>query len=512
MDSQTAILIAAVALTGGAAVTFAIQLEKSKKVIAELSADLAEAARQEKALIDYSLDVICTMDAGGKFTSVSKSAKKIWGFDPQELIGRPYMELVHPEDRAGQAINVGAHSFAAPYENRVERKDGKIIYVRWAFYWSETGQNLYCVARDITERKTAENLLKESENRMRSIIEHMPVGLLIVNEQGKIETTNPKAREIFGFNPKEMNEKKLGTLISGAGNDADTLTEILQKGYARLVDMEAIRKSGEEFPIELSLSDFKSAEGTRYLASIQDITERHEVERLKREFTSMVTHDLRTPLTSILAFLNILDAGAFGELSEKGREKIAVAERNVGRLVQLVNDLLDIEKLDSGMFKLDFADVKISNMIERSIESVRALAEQNEIKIESTIQDGEVTADGDRLVQVVVNLLSNALKFSPPGSTIDVSAQKAGDSIEVAVRDRGRGVPKEHQESIFERFSQVQTADGRRGIGTGLGLALCKAIVEAHHGTIGVDSDGTNGSRFWFRIPEPARIGAPENS
>jgi PAS domain S-box-containing protein len=207
-------LIAALVLSLSAAAALVVALKNKELLLLELKAELAEAARQEKALIDYSLDVICTMDAGGKFTSVSKSATKIWGYDPQELIGTPYMDLVHKDDRAGQAINVGAHSFAAPYENRVVRKDAKIIYVRWAFYWSETGQNLYCVARDITERKTAENLLKESENRMRSIIEHMPVGLLIVNDQGKIETTNPKAREIFGFDVKEMNEKKLGALIS----------------------------------------------------------------------------------------------------------------------------------------------------------------------------------------------------------------------------------------------------------------------------------------------------------
>lgn len=505
---MTAIAISGFLICLVAAIWLALALRESKARIGKLSgdvekltADLAEAARQEKALVDYSLDVICTMDAAGKFTSVSKSARKIWGYEPEELIGRPYMDMVLEEDRPGGAINVSAASFAAPYENRVRRKDGKVIYVRWAFYWSETGQNLYCVARDITERKTAENLLKESEARMRSIIEHMPVGLLIVKEDGRIETANPKAREIFGFDRGEMAQRALNELVTSTENGGERLTEILEKGYARLVEMEAVRKSGDAFPIELSMSDFKSNEGIRHLASIQDISERHEVERLKREFTAMVTHDLRTPLTSIQAFLAILDAGGFGELSEKGHEKVAVAERNVSRLVQLINDLLDIEKLDAGLFQLDLEPVEVASIVERSVEGVRALAEQNKIAIETKVQNAVVTADGDRLVQVVVNLLSNAIKFSPADSTIVVGSSTTAEWVEIAVEDEGRGVPKEHQESIFERFSQVHVADGRRGIGTGLGLALCKAIIEAHKGTIAVDSDGSKGSRFYFRIP-----------
>jgi len=229
--------------------------------------------------------------------------------------------------------------------------------------------------------------------------------------------------------------------------------------------------------------------------------ERLEVERMKQEFISMVSHDLRSPLNSVLAFLNMLPEGVYGELSELGVNKANVANRNITRLIGLINDLLDAEKLESGKLTMNFTTIDLADILERSVESMRGLAEKEEVIIELPPVDMQIEADGDRLMQVVINLLSNAIKFSPKGGRIKLTATAAGDRVAVKVQDEGRGIAPRYQKMIFERFQQVTTSDGTEKGGSGLGLAICKAIVEQHGGIIGVDSQEGKGSTFWFKIP-----------
>ncbi len=236
---------------------------------------------------------------------------------------------------------------------------------------------------------------------------------------------------------------------------------------------------------------------------------REEIQQLKQRFMQMVSHDLRTPLTSIRAFLTIVKEGAYGELTAKGMERADGAERSAVRLLALVNDLLDVEKLESGMFEMEFKDIPIAQVVQRSLDSVRAVAEQKEIAIEAQDSKAFVHADGDRLVQVLVNLLSNAIKYSPPGSPVTISVTEAAGLVEVRVTDRGRGIPAHLRDAIFERFKQVEIKDAKEKGGTGLGLAIAKAMIEQHGGSIGVDSEEGKGSSFWFRVPASREPGAP---
>ncbi|HEY9716978.1 MAG TPA: HAMP domain-containing sensor histidine kinase [Trichormus sp.] len=230
---------------------------------------------------------------------------------------------------------------------------------------------------------------------------------------------------------------------------------------------------------------------------------RAAVEKLKQEFLSMVTHDLRTPLTSVRAALTILGTGAHGQLNQNGQETLDDAEANVVRLINLINDLLDIDKLESGKFELDIDEVALTSVVQRSISAVEGYAKQQQVNIVSAVDDtGLIYADGDRLVQVLVNLLSNAIKFSRASQTVTLRAHPISEQeYQFAVIDEGRGVAPEVKDKIFRRFEQATIEDSKELGGSGLGLAICKAIVEEHHGTIGVDSEFGKGSTFWFRIP-----------
>jgi signal transduction histidine kinase len=230
--------------------------------------------------------------------------------------------------------------------------------------------------------------------------------------------------------------------------------------------------------------------------------ERKEMERMKQEFVSMISHDLRTPLTSIQVFVNMLSKGLMGQVPEPVTKKAQMADRNATRLIGLINDLLDIDKMESGQLELSLEETSLPAIIERSVESVRGFAEKEGILIEwRGCEPITVNADGDRIVQVMVNLLGNAVKFSPKDASVRIAVEKQGAEARVAVIDKGRGVPEHLRTAIFERFKQVSTKDATEKKGTGLGLAICKAIVEQHGGVIGCDSVEGQGSTFWFKLP-----------
>lgn len=225
-----------------------------------------------------------------------------------------------------------------------------------------------------------------------------------------------------------------------------------------------------------------------------------KAEQTKAEFISMISHDLRSPLTSLQFTFALAEKGAFGEINEKGKERFSRAEYTVERLVKLINELLDIEKMEAGMLNMVTVPEELDTIVKRAIDSVTGLAETKSIEIEAPQSGLRVNVEGDRIVQVLVNLISNAIKFSPENSKITVSSTELPTGIKVTVADQGRGIPPDKLKIIFDRFSQVEHEDATTHGGTGLGLAICKAVIEGHGGIIGVDSVDGEGSRFWFIV------------
>ncbi|MEM1395635.1 MAG: ATP-binding protein, partial [Cyanobacteria bacterium P01_H01_bin.150] len=233
----------------------------------------------------------------------------------------------------------------------------------------------------------------------------------------------------------------------------------------------------------------------------KDITERQIVERMKNEFVSVVSHELRTPLTSIRSALGLLSKGSLNNKPQKSQRMLEIAFDNTNRLVRLINDILDIERINSGKVTMEKQHCNASKLMMQAVDEMRAMAERAEVKLALKPIEVQLWADPDRIVQTLTNLLSNAIKFSPPDSTVSLNAKLENSQVLFQVKDRGRGIPEDKLETIFDRFQQVDASNSRNQGGTGLGLAICRSIVQQHGGNIWVKSTLEKGSTFYFTLP-----------
>lgn len=349
--------------------------------------------------------------------------------------------------------------------------------------------------------------LDAARRKERAIVENAIDVICSFDEDGKFTAVSPASQQLFGYPNTELIGKRFDelVLVDDMRSTGEAISEIKNGEGRGQFENRIKRKDGTVFDVLWAIQ-WSEAEQLMFCVA-HDITERKEIERMKQEFVAMVSHDLRTPLTSIQGFLTLLQTGMYGDLNDNGAHNLNIAEANTSRLISLINDLLDIEKMESGKLKMEMGKTEIADVFDRSIGAVIGFAEQQKVHLVADETSLVALADRDRLVQVVVNLISNAIKFSPKESVVRLQARQIDDFVEVRVVDKGRGVPTEFREAIFERFQQVQTTDATKKGGSGLGLAICKAIVEGHQGTIGVDSEEGKGSEFWFRVPlQPSLI------
>jgi signal transduction histidine kinase/CheY-like chemotaxis protein len=243
-----------------------------------------------------------------------------------------------------------------------------------------------------------------------------------------------------------------------------------------------------------------------------DIAEYRRMERLKDEFVSVVSHELRTPLTSIRGALGLVAGGAMGELPGGAKRMVDIAAQNADRLVRLVNDILDIERMESGRVSMELRRCSVEDLLERALVEMKPMADAAGVELSKQVSEAVAIADPDRIVQTATNLLSNAIKFSNAGGQVRIQTQSVDGKVRVAISDEGRGIPPEHQARIFDRFQQVDASDARDKGGTGLGLAICKSIVERHGGRIWVESEPGRGSTFFFTLPAVEEVGAVQGT
>lgn len=477
------------------------------RIFHDMASTLEKMERRERAMIEKSVDVICSVDTSSKFAEVSPASLAVWGYEPEELVARRVVDIVVAEDmsklvEAQQQLAQGRP--AALSEVRIVRKDDAIVYTSWSLSWSPSDQVYFCVVHDITARKAAEELLQENEARIRLVIESMPVALLIAEPDGTVEATNMAAEQLFGYKNEEIAGEPLSLLFAPGNSKGKQIGALAEDLLGRLGELEAVCKDGRTIFTDVSVSRFEFRSRSRILLAALDATEKHEIERLKQEFVSMISHDLRTPLTSIQGSLALLVQGNYGELTAKAKSVVHRVDANLSRVMMLLDGLLDLEKMQAGKMHLRPEVIEMASVVSRAVNAVSYLAEKKGITLVVKDEPLEGLADGPKLVQVLANLLSNAIKFSPDHSRISVGWQSLPEEIEVWVEDQGRGISCAWQQAIFERFSQVTVEDHTQLGGKGLGLAICKAIVEAHGGRIGVVSEEGVGSKFWFRIPQPA--------
>ncbi|MFN8092905.1 MAG: PAS domain S-box protein [Vicinamibacteria bacterium] len=358
-----------------------------------------------------------------------------------------------------------------------------------------------------------QDALRESEARSRAILDSALDAIVTIDHEGLVTEWNPAAEALFGHSREDVLGHPLAEAVIPEDlreSHATGLVRYAATGVGRVLgrrlEMPAMRKDGSLFPAEVSIARIERDGPAAFTAFIRDVTERTEVERLKRQFVSTVSHELRTPLTSIRGSLGLLAAGAVGELGEEARETVAIAERNTVRLIRLINDILDLERLEAGRFTLEIAPVELDVVLRRAVESVSAYAADRRVSIPAPQTGAVALGDEGRLVQVVVNLLSNAIRFSPEGSRVTLRVESGEGPHRVEVADEGSGVSAELRRQIFEPFFQVEGTDARQRGGSGLGLAICKALVEQQGGEIGVErQEAGEGSLFWFTVPRGER-------
>ncbi len=360
----------------------------------------------------------------------------------------------------------------------------------------------------LDERQRTQEELRFSQARFARILDIADDAIISINGFQRITLFNQGAEKIFGYSAQEVIGQGLNLLLPQRFFQAHR-QHVVDFGQSpnvarRMGERREIygrRKDGTEFPAEASISKIDMGEETFYTVILRDVTERKQIERMKDEFVSVVSHELRTPLTSIHGSLGMLASGLLPTDSEQGKRLLQIATDSSERLVRLINDILDIERIESGKTKMEPQICDIVDLITQAVNVMQPLADKAGVTLSICAVSGQVLADCDRIVQTLTNLLSNAIKFSSAESTVWLGAQQEGNEVLLTVKDTGRGIPTDKLESIFERFQQVDSSDSRNHDGTGLGLAICRSIMQQHGGRIWAESTLGEGSTFYVTLP-----------
>lgn len=360
------------------------------------------------------------------------------------------------------------------------------------------------------ERGRADDLRRQQE----ILLDAVSDGICGLDREGKVRFANPAAWRLLGAKPESLTGRALHDLLHGSAPHERACSQDcpLRKSTVQpnstAGEENFFRADGNSFPAEYVLTPIHgSGSLSGWVLSFRDITQRYALDRMKDEFISTVSHELRTPLTSIRGALGLLNSGMLGEVGEKASSLLRIALTNSDRLVRLINDILDLERIQSGREPLAFRTVQLADIVKQAIEDLQPMAEQAGVKLTHDATRVEITADPDRLLQVITNLLANAVKFSPPNSPVSVMLRPGVTGVIFSVIDQGRGIPADKLETIFGRFQQVDASDSRQKGGSGLGLAICRTIVLQHSGRIWAERNPVRGSTFRIFLPyHPAPV------
>ncbi len=382
----------------------------------------------------------------------------------------------------------------------------RVSYGRLTEDYTEINQRL---ERQLIELEEVRRQVEASGRKLALFAERAPIAVIELDTEGRIHEVNREAENLFGYPAAELIEKRasIKILVRPANHEEfDRGWQNLLKTHESLAGLKISnpRRDGIEVVCEWTVTPLVNSEGSviSIIAQGRDITQQLEADRLKQEFTSTLSHELRTPLTSIIGSLQLVNSGVLGELNADQAELTEVAERNGQRLLDLINDILDIEKIESGKLTLFPEPMPMDELMSESVKLNQGFADRYEVKLVTEgVRNIVVNADRKRLLQVMTNLISNAAKFSPAGGSVEIGMEEKSGRVKVSVGDRGAGIPESFRNRIFGRFAQADSADTRAKGGTGLGLAICKRLIELMDGTIGFDGREGGGTVFWFELP-----------
>lgn len=495
---------------------------------------IRESEARYRQIVEGSLGLVCTHDLNGRMLSINRHGAQSFGRAVDDVIGHSLTEFINPERKhliapyfealvsTGEAQGLmhlrhtNGEERVLAYRNRlVEPTDGERYVLGFAV--------------DITDQVRAEDQLRALIRQSNSVLESVGDGIYGIDLQGRVTVINPAAAQMLGYRPEEMLGRNMHELVHHTRPDGTAYPEAECPIQGSLEDLTTIRvaneifwrKDGTSFPVEyvaqpqIVLPDEADGGGpgraVGVVVAFTDISERNALDRMKDEFISTVSHELRTPLTSLRAALGLVSGGQLDDRPEKARQMMEIAIGNTDRLVRLVNDILDLERIGSGKAEMHFLSCSIEEIFRRAVTLLQAPTAKANVRFTVAANGVTVWADPDRILQTVTNLLSNAIKFSPPAGDVPSEIQLRAtytrtDEALIEVEDHGRGIPADKLEVIFERFHQGDASDSRAMGGTGLGLAICRSIVKQHGGRIWVTSAVGEGSTFHFTLPtQPSR-------
>ncbi|MGB7416487.1 MAG: PAS domain S-box protein, partial [Thermosynechococcaceae cyanobacterium] len=498
----------------------------------QLNLELQERKEAETALqisqdrfagiLEIAEDAIISVDANQNITLFNQGAERIFGYTAADILGQP-LDVLLPLDST-QYHRQQIQTFGqAPQHSREmgerrevygRRRDGSEFPAEASISKLELGsETIYTVIlRDISQRKQAQETLEQLSHQNELILNAIGEGLCGLNLQGQFTFVNAAAEQSLGYTATELIDRSIELLLPSTHERKDfaPIYASLQTGTMQTLQTATFcRKNQSCFPVEyLTTPIVERGQIVGAVLTFKDISDRQIMERMKDEFISVVSHELRTPLTSIHGSLRMLASGMLGAQPDKSQRLLKIAAESTDRLVRLINDILDVERIESGQTRMTPQTCDARELMIQAANTMQGMA--NEIGVTLLVHplSGQLWADPDRIEQTFTNLLSNAIKFSAAGSTVWLKAtetQHAGaDVICFSIQDQGRGIPADKIDLVFERFQQADSSDTRNHEGTGLGLAICRSIVHQHGGEIWVESQLGKGSTFYFTIPKPS--------
>ena len=505
----------------------------------QATANTREQESRLKAIVEHAGDAIVTIDDKGLVETFNPAAQRIFGYTPEQIIGQPVNTLAARHYRALIASDVAALvreglPGAAPVNRQVfaQRRNGTRFPANLVVSEMRiNGRRAFTgLVRDISERRRSagearrlNRQLAETLSLQQAILDSTHYAIIAVNTAGQVTMFNDGAQRMLGYSAAEMPTQEALVALHDPAELAARL-ELLSAEFGRPIrsgaelylararegirdesEFSYIRKDGSRLQVMLSISAVwgESHELAGFVGIAHDLSERKRVERLKSEFIATLSHELRTPLTSIRGSLGLLAGGAAGEIPLPAKALLDIANKNCDRLVRLINDILDVEKIESGTMRFEALAQPLLPLVEHAVAATNAYASQFMVSFDLRSEAGDimVLVDADRLAQVMINLLSNASKFAPSGDVVEVRLRRMGSKARLSVIDHGLGIALEFRDRIFQKFAQADATDSRKKGGTGLGLNISKAIIERHGGTIDFTSEPGVSTEFFFDLP-----------
>ena len=475
-------------------------------------------------------DAVIATTPEGEVVHWNKGAQEIFGYTSAEAVGKMLEELIVPADLLQEdrkTLQETVEKGSATYESLRKRKDGSLVYVdissRAVRDASGKIQFLLSTKKDVSHLKVLRDA-KLVEARFRNLIESVPDAIVIINATGRIVLANSQAEKLFDYASGDLVTQSIEILLPDrfrgghVGHRTHYFAQPRTRSMGAGLELYGRRRDGAEFPVEISLSPLETDEGVLVMSAIRDITDRRQIERVlqeknielqnaaqaKNRFLANMSHELRTPLNGIIGFSEFLVDEKPGKLNPKQKEYLGDVLNSARHLLQLINDVLDLAKIEAGKMELNPETFSLERAMEEVCAVIKGIAHKKHITISMEVSPelGAITLDQQKFKQVLYNLLSNAIKFTDDGGKVELLASPHdGELIHVSVRDNGMGIKKEDMQRLFREFEQLDAGTARQFEGTGLGLALTKRILEIQDGSIQVESEFGKGSTFTAVFP-----------